>query len=208
MAGTVTMGYTITKEAMKLIKAGKAVLSSGGVRDLAGEFIELARPVASSVLKSSSLAMNPKLSIVNIASSLGANVQCGFIQHGVNIANAKLDNVLTQLTALTKATSALKQINVLSWVNTAFSLANCGISIAGLMMTIKRLDGVSGQLQELIDRYKQDRESDKIEKFESVVEFAGFVQWFVEALAWNVDGFPGGWVFLPAAGDGDRCVAG
>ena len=41
-----TLTMTISKAALKLIQAGEAVLSSGGVRDMAGQFIELAKPVA------------------------------------------------------------------------------------------------------------------------------------------------------------------
>ena len=77
----VVLAYKISKKAMKLVKTGKAVISSGGVRLPSGELVELAKPVAKSV--SSGGPLGP----LTFVSSLGNNVQSVFIQKSVNKAN-------------------------------------------------------------------------------------------------------------------------
>ena len=76
----VVLAYKISKNAMKLVKAGKAVVSSGGVRMLDGTLVELAKPAAQA------LGSSP-LSPLTFVSSIGNNVQSVFIQKGVNKAN-------------------------------------------------------------------------------------------------------------------------
>lgn len=171
MAGTVEVVCTISKHAAKMIKAGKAVLSSGGVRELGGEFIELAKPAITSGIKSAASGLNLGNigTAVNLASSLGSNVQCAFIQKGVNIANLKLDALMVQMASISSAMQGLKTVNVLSWVNSAFGLANCCISVAGFHMTLNRLEGVKGQLHEFFDKYKEDRDHDKIQEYQNIL---------------------------------------
>lgn len=76
MSGTVKVACTITKEAMKLVKAGKAILESGGVRSLTGQMIEMAKSTVASTLKASTggLGLDPVGAAVNITSSLANNV--------------------------------------------------------------------------------------------------------------------------------------
>ncbi len=165
--GNVSLVFSISKDAAKLIKAGKAVLSSGGVRDLLGRMIEQAVPVATSSL---SLAkIHPALACVNLASSLGNNVQSAFIQAGVDTANRKLDDVLTQLGKLSNALDGLQTIEALSWIGTSFSIANCAISVVGLRMTMKRLDSIEAKIDEFREEYEKDRADDKIEHFHTIV---------------------------------------
>lgn len=166
----VNVAFKITKEAAKLIKAGKAVLSSGGVRDLTGKFIELVNPTAVSRFTVSLPSLNPVTAGISIASSLACNVQCGFIQHGVNTANAKLNDVLLKLDSISQALGGLQTIQALSWVNTAFSLANSGISVAGFYMTLTKINKISDQLQHFYDEYKQDRQHDKVQHFNEILE--------------------------------------
>lgn len=161
---SVNIAFSISKHAMNLIKAGKAILSSGGVRALTGQFIEQAVPVATS--SSGSLpGFNIASATVNIASSLASNIQCAYIQKSVNLANVKLNQVLDDLGIVSNSLHALQQIKALSWVTSAFSLANCGISIAGFALTLNRLESINGQLKEFYDRYRQDRASDKFLEF-------------------------------------------
>ena len=82
MAG-VELAYEISKDAMKLVKAGKAVVSSGGVRLVDGSLYELAKPVAQAAGSSGSGPLGP----LTFVSSLGNNVQSVFIQKGVNKTN-------------------------------------------------------------------------------------------------------------------------
>ena len=169
MSGTVKVACTITKEAMKLVKAGKAILESGGVRSLTGQMIEMAKPAVASTLKVSTggLGLGPVGAAVNITSSLANNVQSGIIQHGINVANAKLDVVVQQLGNFANAMQGLQQVQVLSWVNSAFSLANCGISVAGFYMTLNRLGQLQNQLGQFFDLYKQDRENQQAEDYQN-----------------------------------------
>ena len=169
MSGTVKVACTISKEAYKLIKAGKAILESGGVRSLTGQMIEMAKPAVASTLKVSTggLGLGPVGAAVNITSSLANNVQSGIIQHSINVANAKLDVVVQQLSSLANAMQGLQQVQVLSWVNSAFSLANCGISVAGFYMTLNRLGQLQNQLGQFFDLYKQDRENKQTEDYQN-----------------------------------------
>lgn len=80
MAG-VELAYEISKDAAKLVKAGKAVVSSGGVRLMDGSLYELAKPVAKTV------GSNSPLNPLTFVSSLTNNVQSFYIQKGVNKAN-------------------------------------------------------------------------------------------------------------------------
>ena len=169
MIGTVKVVCTISKEAYKLVKAGQAVLQSGGVRSLTGQIIEMAKPMVSSTVSSglSGLGLGPVGAAVGITSSLANNVQSGFIQHSVNVANAKLDVVVQQLGSLANAMQGLQQVQVLSWVNSTFSLANCGISVAGFYMTLNKLSRLEGQLGQFFDLYKQDRNDQQVEDYQN-----------------------------------------
>ena len=77
----IKMGFEVSKEAVKLVRTGKAIYSSGGVRLLDGTLFELAKPVVQTAGSSS------PLSPLTLVSSLGNNVQSVFIQKGVNKAN-------------------------------------------------------------------------------------------------------------------------
>ncbi len=163
--------WTISKAAMKLVKAGEAVISSGGVRMLDGTMYEMAKPIVSSKLKFSlgKLSFGPVSSGLNLASSLASNVQCAIIQQGVNAANIKLNDVIQRLGRLETAMQSLQSIQVLSWANTALSLANSGISIAGFYMTLTKLNRIEEQLKAFFDRYQQDRNSDAVEQFRTIL---------------------------------------
>lgn len=169
MAAEYELLCTVSKQAYDMIKAGKAVFSSGGVRSLTGQLIEMAKPIASSTIKNSNVlvSLGPHAAAVNVASSLINNVQSGALQHSLNLANVKLDTVITQLGTLSNAMQGLQQVKVLSWVNSAFSLANCGISVAGFYVTLNKLDHLHGQLGQFSDLYKQESESNHIESYQN-----------------------------------------
>lgn len=159
MAGNVKLAFTISKDAAKLIRSGKAVLESGGVRSLNGNFIELARPAVDSVVGNLS-------SPITMISSLGNNVQSGFIQHGVNKANAKLDVSLEKLDQIQTAINGLSHTNALGWVNCAFGMVNCGISLAGFYMALQKIEGVSDQISKLTGMVERKIVNDHLEIFE------------------------------------------
>ena len=167
----VSLAMSISKEAMKLVKAGQAFVSSGGVRLLDGTMFEMAKPMVTSGLKATlgSFALGPVGSGLNIASSLASNVQCAMIQQGVNAANIKLDDVVQRLGRLETAMQGLHGIQVLSWANTALSLANSGISVAGFYMTLTKLNRIEEQLKAFFDRYQQDRNGDAVKQFRNIL---------------------------------------
>ena len=86
----IKMGFEVSKEAVKLVKAGKAVYSSGGVRLMDGTLFELAKPVVQTASNSNIL------SPLTLVSSLGNNVQSVFIQKGVNKANRGIKDIKKQ----------------------------------------------------------------------------------------------------------------
>lgn len=159
MAGEVKLVYTISKEAAKLVKQGKAVLESGGVRDHAGKLIELAKPAVNSVTGNLS-------SPITMVSSVANNVQSAFIQKGVNVANKKLDLSLEKLDQIQMAVNGLAKSNVLGWVNCAVGIVNCGITVAGFYMTIEKLNEVSAQLEGLKKIVEKDIINQHLEFFD------------------------------------------
>lgn len=170
MGDTVKLAFTISKEAYEAIKAGKAVLESGGVRMLTGQMKEMAKPVGSLLTSGmNAAALGHAGAAVNIGSSLLANGQLGVLQHSINVTNIKLDDVIAKLNVLSNSMTRLNTIQALSWVTTGFSFANCGISTAGFYMTLKKLDEFHGQLKEFYNQYKQDRENDQVEAFQNLI---------------------------------------
>lgn len=165
---------SISSKAMRMVNNNEAVISSGGVRLKDGTLYEMFKPARCSVLSKvvhglgkgltgtaktvASLAMSLFGSGgINMVSSLAANAQCAFIQQGVNAANVKLDQAIERLGSIESAIQGLNMIPALSWATAAFSLANCGISVAGFHMTVKKLDQISGQIQALQNRYETDQ---------------------------------------------------
>lgn len=181
MFGKKKVTFTLSKKAMKMVENGEAMISAGGVRTLDGKMVEMVQPTVSSktsdVLSSVvgkigdvNEAVSQIKSIIsgggiNLVSSLAANVQCGFIQHGVNIANNKLDKLMETVSSIADALGNLSTINVLSWVNSAFSVANMGISIKGFKDTLAGLDNVQDSINEFVDMYKADRHNDMIQQY-------------------------------------------
>lgn len=158
MSGDVRMVYSISKEAYKLVKAGKAVISKGGIRLLDGTLYELAKPAAT-------VALEGVGSVLGTVSSVANNVQSAFIQKGVNQANQKLDLTLDKLDMIQGTLNSLSKSNMLSWVNCAVGIANCGISLAGFAMTLHKLDEVSSKIDELSKTYTENIQGDRIQEF-------------------------------------------
>ena len=70
---------SISKAALALVKAGKATISSGGVRALNGEMIEMFVPVVKDGIQSIVSVISP----LNLMSSVAGNVQNYFIKKEV-----------------------------------------------------------------------------------------------------------------------------
>ena len=141
---------SISPENWELVKAGKAVLGPGGVRNPDGTLVELLKPTLS---KGAGKALNAVsggvLGGLNLASSVGCNVQCAFIQKGVNQANVKLDVVIDTLNDLSNAVGKLGTIQSLSWLTSAVGITNLVVSAVGFYKMSKKLDGLDMKLNEI-----------------------------------------------------------
>lgn len=141
MVDKVLLMCTVSKEYMKKVKIGEAILSSGGIRTLGGEILTQYRPVA--------FISDKLVSVGNLVSSLANNVQSGFIQHGVNKINKKADLTLERLDQIQNSLSNIKPTCGLNWANCVFGTANLAVSIAGFKMTFDKLDEISGMIKNL-----------------------------------------------------------
>lgn len=145
---------SITKESWKLIKNGEATLEKGGVK-VNGKFKELLTPTLSKVAKTTlNTTSSGILSGLNIASSVGCNIQCGFIQNSINQSNTKIDVILNKLSDLSCAVGKLKQIQTLSWIGNAVGIANLGISLAGFYITSDRLNTLDKKIEDINSNVK------------------------------------------------------
>ena len=167
MNGRVKLIYTISNEAFDLIRKGKAVLESGGVRDMSGRLLELAVPgKQTAAMGSVKLSIAGKVfSGINMVSSVACNVQCAFIQKGVNEANIKLDKLLT---GQNQIISGLQLITGLEIANLAVGLVNVGISLVYLPKIKAQLTEVQDSIDELrnqIDELKNHIEKQELYKY-------------------------------------------
>lgn len=174
----VKLVFTISKKAYDACKLGNATFSSGGVRTATGQLMELAKPAVKSVVKSAGkTALNSAVSNVcspiSMVSSIANNVQSGFIQKSVNKANRKLDISLQKLDEIQGVVNSLTKSNALNWVNCAFGMVNCGISIAGFCLTLNKLNDVSKQIESLNQTINNAIISRNIEDFQ---RYCGYIK--------------------------------
>lgn len=142
MAGAVQVGYTISKAALKMVKAGKAIISSGGVRLPNGAMYEMAVPSALSNAGGGIFAP------ITMVSSLANNVQSAFIQHGVNVANDKLDVVGNDTSKLRMDSSVIKK-----------GISNLNDGVNSINTNIGLLSGKIGSVNSRINLMDEDRKS-------------------------------------------------
>lgn len=157
MVGNKKLYFSISKKSLRLIKEGSAFLASGGVRDNSGKIIELAKPAVKFAGKSIG-------SPISLVSSVAGNVQSGFIQHGVNQANQKLDVTIGRLDDLDESVNKLLSNSSWNWLGSVVGLANCGISLAGFYVTLEKMDSLEHQINEFSSLYSKNVLTDKLEK--------------------------------------------
>lgn len=104
--------------------------------------------------------------IGDIGSSInGIQSSIGVINNNITSMGTGINSIISQCSSISAALGGLQQIAALSWVSTAFSLANCGISIASFYVTMNKLNGISKLIEEFYDQYRRDRDHDTSEKF-------------------------------------------
>lgn len=162
MSGNVKLVYTVSKEAAKLVKQGLAVYESGGVRDLSGKLIELARPTVGNAIGSTLSSLSSPITAI---SSLANNVQSAVIQKGVNEANLKLDYSLEKLDQIQKSMSKLGTTNALAWANSVIGVANCAITIAEFQKVFEKLDNISSQINGIAEFLQAEKENNLRDNF-------------------------------------------
>lgn len=104
--------------------------------------------------------------IGDISSTInGISSGMGVINNNITSLGTGINSIISQCSSISAALGGLQQIAALSWVGTAFSLANCGISIASFYATMNKLNGISKLIEEFYDQYRRDRDHDTSEKF-------------------------------------------
>ena len=202
----VVLAYKISKKAMKLVKAGKAVVSSGGVRSMSGELIELAKPGAKTI------GGNNAFGPLTFVSSIGNNIQSAFIQKSVNKTNRVIKDLKKQgveiikdldlihadtleikhgmlsmmdelqdvnrsvdlinmksdfnLIQMNQLQSMVSNLGAVTWLNCAFGILNCGISIIGFSQVLNRLSSISEQISALEQKIGWNLMNDYRQQFE------------------------------------------
>lgn len=149
MSGKYKYMVVVSKKAYHLVKKGNAVIQAGGIRDLSGRLVEMALPAANTAVKSISYgSMGPAgiaLAGLDAVSSVANNIQSGFIQHGVNKANIKLDQVLhNQQNFL----SGIRLTNILGAASLALDFVNIGISLKNFSDIKTQISDVKTQITE------------------------------------------------------------
>lgn len=188
MSGRIKLVYTISNEAFDLIRKGKAVLESGGVRDMSGRLLELAVPgKQTDAMGSIKLSIAGKVfSGINMVSSVACNVQCAFIQKGVNEANIKLDELLA---GQNQIISGLQVITGLEIANLAVGLVNVGISLAYLPKIKAQLVEVQNSIDELknhIDELKIHIEKQELYGYrQEYIKYSSSLINFIENLGFT-----------------------
>lgn len=185
MPGYEKMLFRIPKEAMKLVNSGEAMISSGGIRLMDGTLKALAEPVKENALKvvvktaskqaaetllskASEVAANPILGGISAISSLAGNVQCAFIQKGVNQANKKLDNLTDRVEDIFETVNnmddkldsllintdmimkTMNNVQILSVASLAVGILNCTINVIGFYKTFQKLDDINSKLDNIL----------------------------------------------------------
>ena len=95
----------------------------------------------------------------------GISSSIGVINNNISSMGIGIQSIIEQCTSISTALGSLQQIAALSWIGTAFNLANCGISIVSFYVTMNKLNGINKLMEDFRNQYQQNRESDTNEKF-------------------------------------------
>lgn len=153
---------SVSKDAAELVRAGKAVFSSGGVRALDGTLVEMAKPA---LLPTANTANTNPLSIC--AREIAQN------RMALQSINGNLNVSIKQMQNITKSLESLTTIQALNWVNCALGVLNTSVSIAGTVLALQRIDGLSNQIGQ-IQYFLKETEARK--RKEKVLTYLGYIR--------------------------------
>lgn len=88
----------------------------------------------------------------------------------IELAKPVMTKTLTQKEMMNHISQSVRQVQALSWVNTAVSLVNTGISVAGFYMTLTRMESMHGDLRVFVDTYKADQQSEMLEDYHNHIQ--------------------------------------
>ena len=85
--------------------------------------------------------------------------------HIIELAKPVMTTALSNREMLSQISQGVKAVQALSWVNTALSLVNVGISVAGFYMTLKNMKAMHGDLRQFMNTYQADKQSETLETY-------------------------------------------
>ena len=167
---------TISKYAFQLIKAGKAVISSGGVRLRDGQFVELFKPMIEDMASDNNLTIDNNITInnniaknadplsfrsVNAADlnpAMLAMQAIGLVGSAGNLAfsyvnGQKLNKVISLVTSLQKV----------AWAGTAIGAATLALGVANFAVVNTKLNDLSRQITSAVDELKREMRQIQLE---------------------------------------------
>ena len=149
--------------------------ASGGTLNIASSFVNMASSLAQNV--QSAMIMKDLGVVGSNVNAIGTQVgevvttidgissSIGVINSNISSMGMGIQSIMTQCTSISAALGSLQQITALSWIGTAFNLANCGISIVSFYATMNKLNGINKLMEDFRNQYQQNQEYEKNEKF-------------------------------------------
>lgn len=153
---TVQLVAQIPKAAMRLVKSGKAEITSHFIRDIQSkDIINNFKIVGLDPSR-------PQNSVNNLMTNslrrLAVNSQ---------VSSAKLSLIKANTDKILSSLGSLQSIQALEWVNLGATLVNVAMTAVGFYLTLKKLDGIEGELRNFFSRYQSDRADDMAEVYET-----------------------------------------
>lgn len=149
--------------------------ASGGPLNIASSFVNMASSLAQNVQSAMIIkdlgVVGANVSVIGtqigeVTTTLdGISSSIGVINSNINSMGIGIQSIITQCSSISAALGSLQQIAALSWIGTAFNLANCGISIVSFYATMHKLNGITKLMEDFREQYLQNREYDTSEKF-------------------------------------------
>ena len=83
----------------------------------------------------------------------------------IELVKPVMTQTFSQKELLNQISSSTSMIANISWVTSALSLVNLGVSVAGFYMTLTRMESMHGDLRQFIDTYNANQQSDTLEAY-------------------------------------------